>query len=213
MEVNDTGVRLRETPGLDGKIIRTLIKGEYLTKITHREFTNDSYRWINVKTATDTGWVYGEYVSLSEKPTPYKFNSINDARIPVGDNFIEIGMTKDSLIELLGSPRRVSVDTDRAEEWLDFYYKGRITVMVTQVNNRVNQCILYTPEQALINKTHVGMNINELLRNNDEIESRNTYIYSLFLANYFKSTVYECSIMLDTNAEGIIKRIQIGGSS
>jgi hypothetical protein len=212
MKINDTGVRLRETPGLDGNIIRILGEDEEVTKLTHREFVNDPYRWINVKTATDTGWVYGEYVSLIEEPTAYKFNSISDVRIPVGDDFIEIGMTKDALIDLLGSPRNTSIDDERNEEWIDFYYKGRITVMITRVNNRVNQYILYTPEQMLINQTRIGIHINELLRKNDKLGSRSdkTY-YSLSLANYFKAIVYDCAIMIDTNKDGIIWRIQIDG--
>jgi hypothetical protein len=212
MKVNETGVRLRETPGLNGKIIRTLIKNESLTMITYREFENENYRWINVKTSTDTGWVYGEYVNLIEDTISYKFNTINDAKICVENSFIEIGMLKNSLLRLLGNPTTISVDKDRNEEWLDFYHNGRITVMITQDNNRVKQCILYTPEQILINKTRIGLNINELLKYNDGFESYSSNTHLLFLPNYFKPSVYDAAIMIDTNKDGVITRIQISGS-
>ena len=212
MKINDSGVRLRENPGLDGKIIRTLTKGECVTMLSYRLYENDKFRWINVKTNTGEGWVYGEFVSLVEANIPYKFNSIDDVKLPVDKGVIEIGMTKEALVNLLGNPRWVSIDDERKEEWLDFYYKGRLTVVISQINNLVYQLILYTPEQVLINKTKIGIPISMILKYND-ITQDSTNLFSMSFANYFKSSEFDCSIILNTDNQGIITRIQIGGSS
>lgn len=213
MKINDSGVRLREAPGLDGNIIRILEKDEFVMMLSYRRYGDDEFRWINVKTNTGEGWVYGEYVSLIEDAKPYQFNSIEDARFPVNNGMIEVGMTKNLLIELLGEPVRTYIDDEYKEEQLDFYYKGRLTVVVSAYNNnnKVTHFSIYTAEQELVNRTKVGMPINTILEINNNL-TRSGNVYSDGLPNYFKSAEFDCSIIITTNQQGLITRIQIGGS-
>lgn len=63
-EVTGTGVRLREKPGTSSKIVRTLIKGEWVSG--GREFVDkDGYTWTYVQCQSDraSGWVAIDYLT------------------------------------------------------------------------------------------------------------------------------------------------------
>ena len=66
-EVNDSGVRLRGSPGTDGKILRTLSKGESVFQIDERPMEDRSDpqgRWVYVLTnKKEWGWVWGPYLA------------------------------------------------------------------------------------------------------------------------------------------------------
>jgi hypothetical protein len=209
MKINDSGVRLRETPGLDGKIIRILSKGESVSMEDSRRNQFDNSFWINVKTDNGMGWVYSEYVSLAEGIVKYKLNSNDSVSLCIKKDILKIGMTRDEVLKILGKPESESIDDERKEEWLEY---DKLSVMVMSYNKRVNHFTIKSDKYPLINEIKVGENIKPILEvNKDKIKSYTKNDYSVMLANYFYSTAYDCGITLMTDDNGKIIEIQIGG--
>jgi hypothetical protein len=217
MKINDTGVRLRAAPGLTGDIIRILEKDEEIVVLTQRRpSVDDLYYWLNVETRTGRGWVYGEFVSLSEGIVPYKLNSLESVKILIENGVLEIGMERDAVISLLGQPVAVSIDEERNEEWLEFDKNGKITIMITRYNNRVNQVGL-TSTHYLANGIHIGMDINTILSINTMSMKRpflGGYLYGKSLPDFWiAKSEYYTILTMQTDAHGIIIKLQLDGPS
>jgi hypothetical protein len=126
---------------------------------------------------------------------------------------LEIGMKKEAVLGMLGQPIKISVDTNRNEEWLDFNKNGIITILITRYNNRVNQIILTAPGYVLANRICIGLNITNVLDVNTDTKAIGSF-YHWNLPNFFRQeTWYELSITIDTDYRGIIRRIQLNGPS
>jgi hypothetical protein len=220
LTINDTGVRLRSFPGLKGDIIRILDKGEPVTMLGFSGYhvrgfepgPADEYNWINVETKTDTGWVYGEFVSYAEGIVLYNINSLDAVKLSTEKGIIEIGMKKEELIALLGSPLKVDVDEARKEEYLWFDINGELFIIISQYTNRVDHIIVDTPGQELVNGIRVGIPAQKVLCDDayKKGSPRDPPYYSL--PSYLKipSHYFECSVFLKTDDAGIITEIQIG---
>lgn len=66
--VNDDSVRIRETPGLNGKVLGKLNKNTsviILGRTDKRDFIsgNDSY-WLHIRAGEEISWIYGAYVNI-----------------------------------------------------------------------------------------------------------------------------------------------------
>jgi uncharacterized protein YgiM (DUF1202 family) len=73
VEVVDGPLNLRQNPGLEGDVIRTLAEGETATVVEQSALSDlDDYTWINITTEDDdTGWVATDFLDvLDEDPCP-----------------------------------------------------------------------------------------------------------------------------------------------
>ena len=63
--VNDNRVRIRQSPGLNGKILTAFDTGTVLEIISEKKLSEkEEYPWYQVRTKTNViGWMYGEFVS------------------------------------------------------------------------------------------------------------------------------------------------------
>lgn len=63
--VNDNHVRIRQTPGLEGKILTSFDSGTSLEIIKEEKILkDDKYSWFQIRTKTNViGWMYGEFIS------------------------------------------------------------------------------------------------------------------------------------------------------
>lgn len=62
--VNDDGLRLRETAGLSGVVV-TELPADTAVTVIGGPVSLDGYSWYQVETASGTGWVAGEFLSLA----------------------------------------------------------------------------------------------------------------------------------------------------
>ena len=212
MQINDSGVRLREEPGLEGNIIRILHKGEKVFMISCRGFEPDEYEWVKVQTESDQGWVYGKYISLVEETRPLRFNTIDDASIRVGEKCIFIGMTESDLIETLGAPMSRLSDEESGEEM--FFYGGYNELTINTSYDRIDYIKIETTTHSMSNGITVGTRIEDIIAANDsDLLDHRYYLYSFGIPNYFKSSVYNCSVVFRITIGGYVATIEVGGSS
>ncbi|MBQ7168193.1 MAG: SH3 domain-containing protein, partial [Treponema sp.] len=66
--VNDNRVRIRQSPGLNGKILTAFDTGTVLEIISEKKLSEkEEYPWYQVRTKTNViGWMYGEFVRIRE---------------------------------------------------------------------------------------------------------------------------------------------------
>jgi len=62
--INASRVNLRSTPGLTGKIVTVMAKGVIVT------VNGFQGQWVEVETVQETGWIYGQYITITEDVTP-----------------------------------------------------------------------------------------------------------------------------------------------
>lgn len=212
LEVNDNNLRLRANPGLDGKILTLLQKGEileYKYVVPYGDISDGEYQWVHIKTANGMeGWVFGEFVDvLNRKAFTFKF--IEDAGININGKTILSGMTKDVLIAVLGEPQRISDDKEYYEYSFSYGDDESLVFLVHRYNNRIHHIIVESSDYMLSNGIKIGMNISKISNLADVGYTRkNSYLFSL--RNITQSESYETSIIIDTNSEGVIQSMQIG---
>jgi hypothetical protein len=206
--INDTGVRLRDQPGLKSNILRVLNLNEAVEYITARDlFDGSEYKWINLKTKNNTGWVYGEYVSSMYKNIN-QFIFIEDAGISMPTGTIYSGMYEKNLFQILGQPFSKFYDKDFNEDTVEYGSKKELTFLIHKYNQRIHHIIIKTDKFILTNSAHVGMSVSDI--NPINLQKTDSTRYSFTLLNRFKSSVFDTTVMLTVDINGIIIEIQIG---
>ena len=209
LQINDNNVRLREEAGLNGKIIRQLAKNEIV------EYINDFYdgsefKWVNVKTTKETGWIYGEFLEYTTK-NRLIINRIEDVGIIVSKGVLLSGMPEKNIISLLGSPSRIS-NTDDSHE--NSYYYGvddDIRIYSYKYNGRINHITIKSSKYELACGIKIGMNINDIQTPYDRRRETENYVsYSYQVRNRFRHNDYDSFLILHTDLNGIINEIITG---
>ncbi|MCI6664004.1 MAG: SH3 domain-containing protein [Treponema sp.] len=75
-KVNDSGVRIRSEPNLNGEVYGKLNKGDKVMSIeksvTPEVIDGESWYWYKVKSKNfSEGWVYGKYLDIDTSSSPY----------------------------------------------------------------------------------------------------------------------------------------------
>ena len=121
--LTDNNVRLRNKPTLDSQVIRLMKKNDLVTFITSAESSDGDYKWIHVSTSSGNGWIYGQYLSVINEGS--KEILLTDyAGIIVNKNIISIGLTKEKVNEILGTPTSLFHDDEYNEDIL-YYGKSK----------------------------------------------------------------------------------------
>jgi uncharacterized protein YgiM (DUF1202 family) len=114
VEIKADDVRLREEPGLDGRVREQLAKGDVFFKLEQRD------GWVKVASSASglSGWVKAEYVKRSEGSVsrPYKVtgDDVNFRASPAVDAEVMAKMPQGAQVAVLG----------RNEKWSYVYYEG-----------------------------------------------------------------------------------------
>ncbi|MDR3056740.1 MAG: SH3 domain-containing protein [Prevotella sp.] len=197
LKVTDTGVRLRETPGVTGKIIRNLDLHEIVEYIESKytEYT-DEYKWVNIKTNRGIGWAYGEYFDFIQETQNNQFDFIENIKIRTTNGFIFPGLTKEKTIEVLGEPIKT---WDGGHEYCLYYGNNEdLRIDFYKYNNRINHIIIKSAHYILANGARVGLNIKDFSNNKNH------------LRNIFRNEIYDAFCGLLTEKDGTLYEIQIG---
>lgn len=209
--VNDDFVRLREEPGLEGKIIRHLNNKESVTYVASKDFFDGAeFKWLKVKTAKDEGWMYGEFISMI-KPEMFRMRYVEDMGIVTRKGIIYSGMKEEELLKILGEPRKKSYDSSYNDYTYDYEEQEGLIFLVHQYNKRIHHIIIKSAKHSLFGNIKVGLNSIYLKDQNIEIDCSNDYYTGLI--NYIRSSFYDSSVIISTDEKGIIREIQIGLSS
>lgn len=206
--INDKGVRLRDEPGLNGKIIRNLDENEKCEYITAQDlFDGSDYKWINVKTTKETGWVYGEFVSKNID-TKKQFTNIEDAGIKTSKGNIYSGMNEMYLLQILGEPLSRFFDEDYNEDTLTYGFEKELVFLIRKYNHRIHHIIIKSKKYSLTNNVEIGMNISEI--QSISMKKIDNTRYSCDMINLFRSSFFDTVVILTVDQIGIITEIQVG---
>jgi uncharacterized protein YraI len=66
VEVTGDSVRVRSAPNTDADILTHLSKGTVLGASRRYSSAQDRFHWFNVETGGNAGWVYGEYLNITQ---------------------------------------------------------------------------------------------------------------------------------------------------
>ena len=206
LRINDSNVRLRDEPGLNGKIIRQFAKNEIVEYIN----TVDLYdAWVNVKTSKETGWVYGEFLEYIAK-NRLAINRIEDVGVVTPKGILLSGMDEKNIITFLGNPTESIYDKD--EDVTTYCYGTQDEFRITAYkNDKIYHIRITSPEYELANGVKVGMNIKEITTLYDrkyETDTKNSYSYQV--RNRLRNDRHEGFAIINTDLTGIITDIHIG---
>lgn len=206
--INDENVRLRDKYGLDSNILRKLNIGERTECVEYVELKDDSdFKWIQIKTNIDSGWVYGEYI-FQDDISNFSFKSAENLGIKTKDGIIYSGMKETDLRSVLGDPESTFYDEEYNDD--SFYYNG-LTILVNRNLKRIHHIIIKSSEYELVN----GVKIGDYIDNVTDLysykkESKETNRYGFETSNLFRISAFDSNAVLITDKDDVIIEIQIG---
>ena len=144
--INDNNVRMRESNTIDSKIVTQLQKNQSVEILQTVESVDKDlidFKWIKVKIDNKSGYVYGKYVDPK-----FSTNKLNwkDVNLKIDNSFIYIGMSKNELVKILGSPKQTLHDDTDNTDIINYDEYPGLTIIITSYNNRINHLIIKNPK-------------------------------------------------------------------
>jgi hypothetical protein len=209
-KINDNNVRMRESNTIDSNILTQLQKNqsvEIIQTIDSDDKDFIDYKWIKVKTDNKIGYVYGKYVDPQISTNKLKWQ---DVKLKVNNKFIYIGMQKNELFKLLGSPKKIFHDDSDNTDTLNYEEYSGLTIIITSYNNRIDHLIISNPEFIFNCGLKCGnkFDSNMLKISANKINNKTIVISNIDYG--FLSHLYEGIIICTLDTSGIITEIQFG---
>lgn len=186
-------VRLRESIGVDAKILATLESGDEGTYIDKQETEKDPahsvFAWIKILINGKAGWVYGAYVSVVDPQMgvkSYRVSNVNEISLRINGKDLYVGMAQDEAMQILGKPD--SEADDQEAHVLTCAYKDNGVVIEYDVYHKcVKSITIRTSTVALASRIQVGVSIDDVIKPTTSYayDSANTvFISSVYAPTY-----------------------------
>jgi len=216
--INTMGVRLRSDSGISAKIIQKQSKdeiGTYTDKIAVEDDPLYSvFYWFSVSIRGKTGWIYGEFIDLSEDRLTIKKNEIansNEIQIRSQAGRVYVGIKEEDLLKVLGKPDRQDQDTIPGVTIITFL-NGGIYIEYEDGMQCVKYIKITDPRVMLASGIHVGMSIEEILASNPS-STLNMKDGSISARNIYAPTYnmwYSPWLSIDYDENKLVTAIYVG---
>ena len=170
--INTMNVRLREQNNIDSLIIQVLNKGDmgkYLEKKGNERNPEFSvFNWFNVTINGKMGWIYGEFLNLNDDKLRIKKNGLtnsNELQVLIDSNTIYVGMKKEDLLMILGTPEKEENLEEQGVTCL-YYFSGKLYFEIDDYMKCLKYIKIEEPSIMLASGVHVGTSVDELIQAN-----------------------------------------------